>query len=63
MRVGRVIQKWRVVTETNIRDAAAQIGISASTVSRIENDKNVDGHSMILLAVWLFGPTEESKTP
>lgn len=31
MRLGEILQKWRIVQERTVRDLAAEIGISAST--------------------------------
>jgi hypothetical protein len=35
MRLGEVIRKWRVMSELSIRDAAAMIGISATTMPTV----------------------------
>lgn len=54
MRLGEVIKGWRRDEYKNIRDAAKTIGISPATLSRIENNKPVNGHIMVTVMLWLF---------
>lgn len=54
MRIGEVFRKWRIMSERNLRDVAKETKISASTLSRIEHGKAVDGDTMIKLFHWLF---------
>lgn len=54
MRIGTVIQAWRIQKRIGVRDAAKLIGTSPATLSRIENGKNADGKSITKLMLWLF---------
>ncbi len=56
MKLGEVIRKWRVFTERSVRDVAAEIGISAATLSRIERGQEMDGASLALVLNWLMAP-------
>lgn len=60
MRVGQVIKKWRILTESNYKDVAREIGIGSGTYLRIESGKMPDGPTLLKLQSWLFG--EESNT-
>ena len=55
MRLGDVLRKWRRLSDTGIREAAKQIGISAPTLSRIERGENMDGAVLAKVLVWLLG--------
>jgi hypothetical protein len=60
MRLGEVIRKWRVMSELSIRDAAAIIGISATTMHRFESGDDVDGRTLVTILKWLMGSDKES---
>ena len=62
MRLGEVIRKWRVMSELSVRDAAAIIGISATTLHRFESGDDVDGRTLITVLKWLMAIEEESST-
>lgn len=55
MRIGEVLRKWRRASDMGVREAAAEIGISHGTLSRIERGEDVDGRTMLKLIVWLMG--------
>jgi transcriptional regulator with XRE-family HTH domain len=59
MKLGEVISRWRKMSDIPIRDAAKDIGVSAPTLSRIENGKPSDGRSLARILTWLMQPTEE----
>ena len=44
----------------NIRQVSVEIGISAATLSRIENGKPCDGKTVARLLVWLTTEVHES---
>jgi len=54
MRIGLLINNWRRIQGIAIRDAARMIGVSASTLSRIERGEDVDGASFRKIMIWIF---------
>ena len=58
MKLGTVLERWRRMERINIRDAAKSIGISAATLSRIENGETMDGVTLAKILGWL---TSEAK--
>lgn len=54
MRLGSILRDWRWANHMGIREAAALIGTSPATLSRIENGESVDGKMLIKLFDWLF---------
>ena len=54
MKLGDVLKTWRRVSELNIRDAAREIGIGVSTLSRIENGETMDGVTLSRILTWLM---------
>ena len=63
MRVAELITNWRFIKKLNMRDAALQMGLSASSLSRIENGKVPDGETLIKLINWLFSQEESNAQP
>ena len=61
MRLGEVIRKWRMMSELSIRDAAAMIGIPATTMHRLESGDDVDGRTLIAVLTWLMAHEKESS--
>lgn len=62
MRVGIVLKKWRLLSDLDLRQAAAQIGIAHSTLGRLEEGKlPPHGDTVVKLLNWLF--TEEPEFP
>jgi transcriptional regulator with XRE-family HTH domain len=57
MKVGELLRLWRNVKNIGIRDMAAEIGVSAATLSRLERGENVDGKTLIKLIAWIFEVT------
>ena len=55
MRIGSVLHKWRINSDVSTRDLGKQVGVSASTISRIENGEDISAAAMLALIVWLFG--------
>lgn len=55
MRIGEVLKKWRILSELDVRSAAQKIGISASTLMRIERGGvPPTGQTILTLFNWLF---------
>lgn len=56
--VGELMALYRRVTQINIRTLSAEIGVSAATLSRIENGKPMDSATMLKVMRWLFEETQ-----
>ncbi len=59
MRIGEVLERYRHDKRITTRDLGKEIGLSAATISRIENGQEVEAPTLIKLFHWLFC---ESKT-
>lgn len=55
MKIGRILKTYRVINEIGVRALAAELGVSAATVSRIEKNNPMDQATMLALITWLFG--------
>lgn len=55
MRLAKALKLMRATDSIGIREQAKAIGISPSTLSRIENGKPADPAAVIRLMVWLIG--------
>ena len=54
MKIGELLRIRRKLEKQGLREAAKEMGIKFTTLSRIENNKNVDGKTMIKLLIWLL---------
>jgi transcriptional regulator with XRE-family HTH domain len=54
MKLGELLRKWRAMSELDLKQAGAQIGIAASTLMRIEQGKVPDGETLLKLMSWIF---------
>ena len=55
MRIGLVLHKYRIVSEIDQKVMAKEIGISASTLSRLERgEQNCDAHALAAILRWLL---------
>jgi transcriptional regulator with XRE-family HTH domain len=62
MRLGDVLRKWRLMSEIDQRTIAAAIGVSFSTLCRIERGKAPDAYSLVKIINWLTSePSAEAK--
>lgn len=61
MRLGIILRKWRLMFEADVKDVAREIGISASTLTRIENGSFPDGATLIKLISFLLAPDAPIK--
>jgi transcriptional regulator with XRE-family HTH domain len=59
-RLGRMLLLYRASEDIGIRAAAAEIGTSAATLSRIERGYSFDVETAMKLLVWL---TRTSRKP
>lgn len=55
MRVADLLINWRFINKLTQRDAALQIGISASSLCRVEKGSTPDGETVVKLVAWMFG--------
>ena len=53
MRLSEVLRKWRALREITLRELAAEFGISAPTLSRIEHGRQCDAETLVKILVWL----------
>ena len=60
MRIGSLISDWRHINRLGIRVVASDIGISASTLGRIERGEEFDSKTMRKLLLWIFEETTQS---
>lgn len=56
MRIGRIIKDWRWANRVNIRDMAKELGVSHSTLSRLESGENMDGETLGRILQWMLEP-------
>jgi hypothetical protein len=54
MRLGDVLRKWPWASDQEVRQAAAQMGISHGALSPIERGENIDGESLAKILTWLL---------
>ena len=54
MRLGKMLADFRYANRIGVRELAKDIGLSAATLNRIENEKPCDGDSLAKLMIWLF---------
>lgn len=57
-RLGNIIRKWRIHEEKGIREVSESIGISASTLSRVERGEMPDATTLKRIICWLLEATE-----
>jgi transcriptional regulator with XRE-family HTH domain len=55
MKIGLIIRKYRVFSELTQINLANEIGISKSTLSRLESGEEMDGATLGKVLVWLLG--------
>lgn len=53
-RVGKLLVLYRATHGISLRDLSAELGISASTLSRIERGYEMDARTLIRLWTWLL---------
>ncbi len=58
MKLGPVLRKYRLHAEKSLRELAAEIGVSSSTLSRVERGEEMDGETLAKIINWLTGKGE-----
>lgn len=59
--LGVCLKAWRETQRIGVREAARQIGLSHSTLSRIERGEAVDGQTLWAVLTWLNSPAFAGK--
>jgi transcriptional regulator with XRE-family HTH domain len=59
--VGKILNDWRHMNKMDIATAGKRVGLSASTLGRIEAGKTPDGETLLKLQNWLFSEEENGK--
>jgi len=54
MNLGRVLRRWRLMEELDLRTVAQQIGTNASTLLRIEQGKLPNTRTLRAILLWLL---------
>lgn len=52
--LGKVLKKYRMMSELTLRDVAYEMGISAPTLMRIESGSVPDGETLMAVFNWLM---------
>lgn len=53
MRMGRILRRHRMLEERTLRDLGAEMQISHSTLSRVEQGLDCDGPTLMAILKWL----------
>lgn len=56
--LGQMLRRWRAFEEIGVREAAARVGISAATFSRVERGHIPDADTLLTLLMWMLGRHE-----
>lgn len=62
MRIGVVIRRWRKMEERELREVAEQIGISPSTLARLEKGETPNGDTLAAAVRWLLSAEEPTTS-
>lgn len=54
LRIGVVLHQWRMVERVGLRAVAREMGLSTSTLSRIERGESMDAAALIKILNWLL---------
>lgn len=57
--LGRLIRCWRLIEELNLREAGRLLGISAPSVMRLEQGREVDASTFLKLMNWMMRDSSE----
>lgn len=61
MRLGKMLKLYRVTAGHDLRELSAEVGVSASTLCRIENGTACDMRSLAKLIAWMITEKEASE--
>ena len=54
MQIGKVIKKWRLMSELTLRQAAKQIGIGHCTLMRLEMGHSPRAETLRAVLIWML---------
>ena len=60
-RLAKLIANYRLLERQTCRELAAEIGISASTLSRIEHGEKMDAATLWAVLAWIVDTGEEKE--
>lgn len=55
MKLGIVLRKWRLMSELDLRSAAAEMNLDAATLLRIEQGRMPSGETLRAILIFLLG--------
>lgn len=61
MIISKMMRLYRATSDKDQKEIAADIGIPAKTLSRLENGKGIDQLATIKIMAWLFGDEGEGQ--
>lgn len=60
MKLGEILKIYRMIQSIKLKDFAKEIGITHSTLSRLENGRTINGESLSKVLIWLLKESEGS---
>lgn len=54
MRLGQILQKWRLMSDLTLREVAKLMKVSLPTVQRIEQGRQMDGETLAKVLMFLM---------
>jgi DNA-binding Xre family transcriptional regulator len=61
MRIALLLKKWRLINEIQVKELAAELGISKATMYRLESGGGIDGETLMKIFNWLTQEVEGGK--
>ena len=55
MKLGKVLRKWRLMSELTVREAAKEIGLDAATYVRMELGRMPSAETLAKVIIYLIG--------
>lgn len=62
MRIGTIINRWRLLAQKELNQVADEMGVSRSALKRIESGTVPDGGTLLKLQSWLFESEDTNGT-
>ena len=61
MNLGTVLRKWRLMSELDLRSAAAEMNLDAATLLRIEQGRMPSAETLRSILIWLMSEGEKGN--